>query len=200
MSLLPHPAPFAHFADWFAAAGAAEPNDPNAMALATATPDAAPSLRVVLLKGWDERGFVFYTNLDSQKGGELAANPQVHLNFHWKSLQRQVRIGGRAELVSDAEADAYFTTRPRESQLGAWASLQSQPLPDRATFQARIAETDARFPGDVPRPPRWSGWRVVPERIEFWQARDGRWHEREVYWRAVDSCGADGWRFGLVYP
>lgn len=195
MSLLLHPAPFAHFADWFDAAQASEPNDPNAMAVATATLDGTPSLRVVLLKGWDERGFVFYTNLDSQKGGELAANPQVHLNFHWKSLQRQVRIGGGAELVSATEADAYFATRPRESQLGAWASLQSQPLPDRATFQARIAETDARFPGEVPRPPRWSGWRVVPERIEFWQARDGRWHEREVYWRETD-----GWRFGLVYP
>ncbi len=195
MSLLPHSAPFTRFGEWLAAAEAAEPNDPNAMAVATATPDSAPSLRVVLLKAWDERGFVFYTNLDSQKGSELAANPQTHLNFHWKSLQRQVRIGGRAELVSDAEADAYFATRPRESQLGAWASLQSQPLPDRATFEARLTEMAARFPADVPRPPRWSGWRVVPERIEFWQARDGRWHEREVFWRK-----ADGWHFGLVYP
>ena len=195
MSLLPHPAPFVRFAEWLAAAEAAEPNDPNAMAVATATPDGAPSLRVVLLKAWDERGFVFYTNLDSQKGNELAANPATHLNFHWKSLERQVRIGGRAALVVDAEADAYFATRPRESQLGAWASLQSQPLPDRAAFEARIAEMTARFPGDVPRPPRWSGWRVTPERIEFWQARDGRWHEREVFWRS-----GDGWRFGLVYP
>lgn len=195
MNLLPHPAPFARFGEWLAAAEAAEPNDPNAMAVATATPVAAPSLRVVLLKAWDERGFVFYTNLDSQKGSELAGNPQTHLNFHWKSLQRQVRIGGRAELVSDAEADAYFATRPRESQLGAWASLQSQPLPDRATFEARLTEMAARFPAEVPRPPRWSGWRVVPERIEFWQARDGRWHEREVFWRK-----ADGWHFGLVYP
>ena len=192
---MPLPAPFARFGEWLAAAEAAEPNDPNALAVATAPPDAAPSLRVVLLKAWDERGFVFYTNLDSQKGSELAANPQTHLNFHWKSLQRQVRIGGRAELVSDAEADAYFATRPRESQLGAWASLQSRPLPDRATFEARLTEMAARFPADVPRPPRWSGWRVVPERIEFWQARDGRWHEREVFWRK-----ADGWHFGLVYP
>ena len=200
MSLLPHPAPFTRFAEWFAAAQDAEPNDPNAMALATATPDAVPSLRVVLLKAWDERGFVFYTNLDSQKGRELAANPQVHLNFHWKSLQRQVRIGGRAELVSETQADAYFATRPRESQLGAWASLQSQPLPDRATFAARIAEMAARYPDVVPRPPRWSGWRVVPARIEFWQARDGRWHEREVFWREGGLDAAPGWHFGLVYP
>jgi pyridoxamine 5'-phosphate oxidase len=119
----------------------------------------------------------------------------LHLNVHWKSLQRQVRIGGRAALVPDAEADAYFATRPRESQLGAWASLQSQPLPDRETFEARIAEIAARFPDVVPRPPRWSGWRVTPERIEFWQARDGRWHEREVFWHEPE-----GWRFGLVYP
>lgn len=195
MSLLPHPAPFTRFGEWLTAAEATEPNDPNAMALATATPDGAPSLRVVLLKGWDERGFVFYTNLDSQKGREIAANPALHLNFHWKSLQRQVRIGGRAALVPDAEADAYFATRPRESQLGAWASLQSQPLPDRETFEARIAEIAARFQDVVPRPPRWSGWRVTPERIEFWQARDGRWHEREVFWQEPE-----GWRFGLVYP
>jgi pyridoxamine 5'-phosphate oxidase len=195
MSLLPHPAPFTRFGEWLAAAQASEINDPNAMALATSTPAGAPSLRVVLLKGWDEQGFVFYTNLDSQKGREIAANPEVHLNFHWKSLQRQVRLGGRAALVSDAQADAYFATRPRESQLGAWASLQSQPLPDRATFDARIAEIAARFPQVVPRPPRWSGWRVTPQRIEFWQARDGRWHERDVY-----SRDTEGWQLGLVYP
>ncbi len=195
MTIQPHPAPFARFGEWFAAAAAAEPNDPNAMALATATPDGAPSLRVVLLKAWDERGFVFYTNLTSQKGREIAANPQVHLNLHWKSLKRQVRIGGHAALVSDAEADAYFATRPRESQLGAWASLQSQDLPDRATFEARLAAYDREYPDVVPRPPHWSGWRVTPARIEFWQARDGRWHEREVYHRA-----GDGWQFGLVYP
>ncbi|WP_353216528.1 pyridoxamine 5'-phosphate oxidase [Sandarakinorhabdus sp.] len=195
MTLQPHAAPFVRFGEWLAAAETSEINDPNAMALATATPDGAPSLRVVLLKAWDERGFVFYTNLDSQKGSEIAANAQVHLNFHWKSLQRQVRIGGHAALVPDDEADAYFATRPRESQLGAWASLQSQPLPDRETFAARIAEMAARFPGDVPRPPRWSGWRVTPQRIEFWLARDGRWHEREVFLRDDDS-----WQFGLVYP
>jgi pyridoxamine 5'-phosphate oxidase len=195
MSLLPHSAPFARFGEWLAAAEAAEPNDPNAMAVATVGPDGAPSLRVVLLKAWDERGFVFYTNLDSQKGRELAENGHVHLNFHWKSLQRQVRIGGTAALVDDAEADAYFATRPRDSQLGAWASLQSQPLTDRGTFEARIADMAARFPGDVPRPPRWSGWRVTPTRIEFWQAHEARWHEREVYRR-----DGDAWQYGLVYP
>lgn len=195
MSLLPFPAPFTRFGEWLAAAEASEPNDPNAMAVATVGPDGAPSLRVVLLKAWDERGFVFYTNLDSQKGREIAGNPEVHLNFHWKSLQRQVRIGGTAALVDDAEADAYFATRPRDSQLGAWASLQSQPLPERAIFEARIAEMAARFPGDVPRPPRWSGWRVTPARIEFWQAHEARWHSREVYQRA-----GDGWTLGLVYP
>jgi pyridoxamine 5'-phosphate oxidase len=195
MSLLPHAAPFVRFGEWLAAAEASEPNDPNAMALATVGPEGAPSLRVVLLKAWDERGFVFYTNLDSQKGREMAGNPHVHLNFHWKSLQRQVRIGGRVALVADAEADAYFATRPRDSQLGAWASLQSQPLPDRATFEARIATMAERFPGEVPRPPRWSGWRVTPARIEFWQAHEARWHQREVYHQA-----GDGWQLGLVYP
>jgi pyridoxamine 5'-phosphate oxidase len=195
MSLLPFPAPFTRFGEWLSAAEASEPNDPNAMAVATVGPDGAPSLRVVLLKAWDERGFVFYTNLDSQKGRELAANPHVHLNFHWKSLGRQVRIGGTAALVTDAEADAYFATRPRDSQLGAWASLQSQPLADRATFEARIAEVAARFPGDVPRPPRWSGWRVTPQRIEFWQAHEARWHERDVCLRH-----ADGWAHTLLYP
>jgi pyridoxamine 5'-phosphate oxidase len=195
MSLLPHTAPFVRFGEWLAAAEASEPNDPNAMALATVGPDGAPSLRVVLLKAWDERGFVFYTNLDSQKGSEMAGNAQVHLNFHWKSLQRQLRIAGSVALVDAAEADAYFATRPRDSQLGAWASLQSQPLADRATLEARIAEMDARFPGAVPRPPRWSGWRVTASRIEFWQAHEARWHERDVYLRE-----GDGWRLGLVYP
>lgn len=195
MSILHHHVPFDRFGEWMAAAEGSEINDPNAMAVATVGADGAPSLRVVLLKAWDERGFVFYTNLDSQKGREIAGNAHVHLNFHWKSLQRQVRIGGTAALVDDAEADAYFATRPRDSQLGAWASQQSQPLPDRATFDARVAEFAARFPGEVPRPPRWSGWRVTPSRIEFWQAHEARWHERDVYVR-----DGDGWRHGLVYP
>ena len=190
------PDPFAQFALWFAEASATEPNDPNAFALATATADARPSVRIVLLKFWDQRGFCFYTNLDSRKGAELAANPQVHLDFHWKSQRRQVRIDGLAELVPDAEADAYFASRPRESQIGAWASIQSQPLPDRATFEARIAEFTARFAGsDVPRPPRWSGWRVVPRAFEFWQDRDNRLHERTLYTRSET-----GWATGLLYP
>lgn len=190
------PDPFARFAEWFAAAEASEVNDPNAMALATATVDAKPSVRVVLLKAWDARGFVFYTNLESRKGRELAANPHVQLDLHWKSLRRQIRIDGRAELVADAEADAYFATRARESQLGAWASEQSRPLDDRATFDARFAAVEARFAGgDVPRPPHWSGWRVVPEKIEFWQDREYRLHERLLFTRH-----SSGWVTSALFP
>jgi pyridoxamine 5'-phosphate oxidase len=188
--------PFARFGQWFTAASATEPSDPNAMALATATPDGKPAVRVVLCKAWDERGFVFYSNMDSRKGQELEANPLVHLDFHWKTQRRQVRIDGRAEVVPDAEADAYFATRPRESQVGAWASIQSRPLETRETFEARIAEMAARFAGgDVPRPPRWTGWRVVPQVIEFWQDRDNRLHERLLFTKA-----GDGWSVGLLYP
>ncbi|UKK84295.1 pyridoxamine 5'-phosphate oxidase [Sphingopyxis sp. BSN-002] len=189
-------APFALFDSWFAEARTSEPNDANAMALATSTPDGRPSLRMVLLKGHGPDGFVFYTNLDSRKGGELAGNAHVALLFHWKSLRRQIRIEGAVTPVDDATADAYFATRSRDSQLGAWASDQSRPLGSRETFEARFAEMQARFDGqDVPRPPRWSGWRVTPERIEFWQDREHRLHERNLYVR-----DGENWTKGLLYP
>lgn len=188
--------PFALFDTWYAEARASEPNDSNAMALATATAGGRPSVRMVLLKGHGPDGFVFYTNLDSRKGGELAENPQVALLFHWKSLRRQIRIEGPVAPVADGVADAYFATRSRDSQLGAWASDQSRPLDSRATFEARFAEMQARFEGrDVPRPPRWSGWCVAPERIEFWQDRAHRLHERTLF---VREDG--GWTKGLLYP
>jgi pyridoxamine 5'-phosphate oxidase len=188
--------PHSLFRDWFAEARLSEPNDANAMALATADADGRPSARMVLLKGHDAHGFVFYTNLDSRKGGELAANPHAALLFHWKSLRRQVRIEGDVEPVTAAEADAYFATRSRDSQLGAWASEQSRPLASRAVFESRYEEMAARFKGgDVPRPPRWSGFRLVPERIEFWSDRAHRLHERRLFERS-----GGGWSEGLLYP
>jgi pyridoxamine 5'-phosphate oxidase len=188
--------PFALFDAWYAEARGSEPNDPDAMALATASADGRPSVRMVLLKGHDARGFVFYTNLDSRKGAELAENPNASLLFHWKSLRRQVRIEGRVSAVSDSEADAYFATRGRDSRLGAWASDQSRPLPDRATFEARVEAMRERFgAGDIPRPPRWSGFRVAPQRIEFWSDREARLHERRLFERI-----GEGWREGLLYP
>jgi pyridoxamine 5'-phosphate oxidase len=189
--------PHAIFEEWLAEARLAEPNDPTAMALATADADGRPSLRMVLLKGHDERGFVFYTNMDSRKGEELAANPRAALLFHWKSLRRQVRVEGRVVPVADDEADAYFATRARDSQLGAWASDQSRPLESRALFEARYLAMKDRFEGsDVPRPPRWSGWRMVPERIELWTSRDHRLHERRLFTPAPEG----GWNEGLLYP
>jgi pyridoxamine 5'-phosphate oxidase len=188
--------PHALFDEWLAEARLSEPNDPTAMALATADGDGRPSVRMVLMKGHDPRGFVFYTNLDSRKGEELAANPRAALLFHWKSLRRPVRIEGPVEPVSAEEADAYFATRARDSQLGAWASDQSRPLESRALFEARYEETRSRFEGrEVPRPPRWAGWRVAPERIEFWTSREHRLHERRLFTRA-----GEGWAEGLLYP
>jgi pyridoxamine 5'-phosphate oxidase len=188
--------PFRLFADWFAEARESEPNDPDAMALATATPDGRPSVRMVLLKGHGPHGFTFYTNLDSRKGAELAANPRAALLFHWKSLRRQVRIEGPVEPVPDQDADAYFATRSRDSQLGAWASWQSRPLDARPTFEKRYEELARRFDGaDVPRPPRWSGYRLKPELFEFWTDRPHRLHERRLF-TAEDA----GWREGLLYP
>ena len=188
--------PHSLFEEWFAFARGSEPNDPNAMALATADAAGRPSVRMVLLKGHDQRGFVFYTNQDSRKGLDLDLNPNAGLLFHWKSLRRQVRVEGRVEPVGTEEADAYFATRSRDSQLGAWASDQSRPLESRETFEARYEEIRARFEGqDVPRPPRWSGFRVVPQRIEFWTDRAHRLHERRLFTRSEA-----GWSEGLLYP
>jgi pyridoxamine 5'-phosphate oxidase len=188
--------PLPIFEAWFAEARASEINDSNAMALATVGADGQPSLRMVLLKGHDARGFVFYTNLEGRKAGELFGQPRAALLFHWKSLRRQVRIEGPVSQVSDAEGDAYFATRSRDSQLGAWASDQSRPLDSRATFEARFHAMETRFAGgEVPRPPHWSGFRVAPERIELWQDREHRLHERRLFTRT-----ADGWTEGLLYP
>mgnify|MGYP003365790491 FL=1 len=188
--------PFDLFALWIAEAEVHEPNDPNAMALATATPDGRPSVRMILLKGADRKGFVFYTNLESRKGRELLANPHAALLFHWKSLRRQIRIEGPVSPVTDAEADAYFASRSRNSRLGAIASEQSRPLPDRATFERRIAEVTARYgDGDIPRPVNWSGFRLCPEAMEFWQDRPYRMHDRAT-WTRTES----GWSATRLYP
>lgn len=188
--------PFALFDTWYAEAKVAEINDPDAMSVATSTPEGRPSVRMVLLKGYGPEGFIFYTNADSRKGEELAANPQAALLFHWKSLRRQVRIEGPTEEVSPAEADAYFATRGRDSQIGAWASDQSRPLDARETFEQRYEELRSRFEGsELPRPPRWTGFRILPERIEFWSDRAHRLHERRLF-----ICGPEGWDEGLLYP
>ena len=189
--------PFTKFDGWMAEAWTHEPGDANAMTLATSTPDGVPAARIVLLKGADERGFVFYTNKQSRKAEELTANTRAALLFHWKPLGRQVRIEGRVEDVTDAEADAYYDTRARISRLGAWASDQSRVLPDRAVLERRLAEYEARYPGeDIPRPPHWSGYRVIPERFEFWQNMPYRLHDRTVYTKAADG----GWIVGKLFP
>jgi pyridoxamine 5'-phosphate oxidase len=174
--------PHTLFEEWLSEAEANEINDPTAMALATADSEGQPSVRMVLLKGYDERGFVFYTNLGSRKSSEITENPNVALLFHWKSLRRQVRVEGPLSQVTDAEADAYFASRARLSRIGAWASDQSQPLESRAVLEARVAELEKRFEGqDPPRPKDWSGFRVQPRRIEFWQDGAFRLHDRIVY-------------------
>ncbi|MBV8538739.1 MAG: pyridoxamine 5'-phosphate oxidase [Alphaproteobacteria bacterium] len=195
-STAPDTDPLVLFREWLAEATQREPNDPTAMALATVGADGQPSARMVLLKGADEQGFVFYTNLESQKAAELAANARASLLFHWKSLRRQVRIEGTVTGVSDAEADAYFASRPRGAQIGAWASRQSRRLESRFALEKRVAEYTTKFGlGTVPRPAFWSGYRVKPGRIEFWQDRPFRLHDRLVYTR-----DREGWRTDKLYP
>ena len=199
-SALPDSDPLGLFDTWFAEARETEPNDSNAMALATATPDGRPSVRMVLLKGHDASGFTFYTNTHSRKGEEIRANGHAALLFHWKSLRRQIRIEGPLSQVADEVADAYFHSRSRASQLGAVASDQSRPLDERATFVERFAEAEKRFEGgEVQRPPHWTGFTLAPERIEFWLDRDNRLHDRRLFTRTDDEQGG-GWRSTLLFP
>jgi pyridoxamine 5'-phosphate oxidase len=188
--------PFALFAEWMALAEAQEINDPDAMAIATATPDGRPSVRMVLMRRHGPEGFGFFTNLESRKGQEIASNPWGALCIHWKSLRKQVRAEGRLVQTSDEDADAYFESRSRNSRIGSHASDQSRPLDSRETFKRRVAEAQARFAeGDVPRPPHWSGFRLVPDVIEFWEDVEFRLHHRRLFTRTDE-----GWTEGLLYP
>lgn len=188
--------PFRLFAAWLQDATKSEPNDPNGVALATVDDDGMPDVRMVLLKGFDEEGFVFYTNFESAKGRELLSTMKAAMCFHWKSLRRQVRVRGPVEVVSDAEADAYYATRPRGSRIGAWASAQSRPLDSRRTLEAAVAELEAKYGGDdIPRPAHWSGFRIKPVTIEFWQDGAFRLHDRIVFARAGDR-----WETTRLYP
>lgn len=195
---MPDPDPMQQIVDWLEYARANEPSDAEAMSVATVDSDGRPSLRMVLVRGLDPRGLIFYTNLNSRKGHELSANPWAALCFHWKSVARQLRVEGQAELVTDDEADAYFASRERESQIGAWASRQSSELEGRLALEKRVARYTAKFGvGAVPRPDFWSGYRVVPRRIEFWQKRPFRLHERTCYERDTED---DAWRLSKLYP
>lgn len=188
--------PYALFAQWLADAGKSEPNDPNATALATVDTDGLPDVRMVLLKDFDEQGFVFYTNYESAKGQEILSTMKAALCFHWKSLRRQVRVRGLVETVSDAEADAYFASRPRGSRIGAWASAQSRPLESRFALEKSVAEYTARYAiGEIPRPPHWSGFRIKPVAIEFWHDRPFRLHDRVRF----EADGGD-WKKTRLYP
>ena len=190
------PEPFELFAAWLEDATASEPNDPNAVAVATVDSDGLPDVRMVLLKGFDQAGFVFYTNFESAKGRELLANMKAAMCFHWKSLRRQVRVRGPVEVVSDEDADAYYATRPRGSRIGAWASKQSRPLESRFALEKAVAEYTARYAiGTIPRPSYWSGFRIVPQEIEFWHDRPFRLHDRMKFVRT-----AGGWDKTRLYP
>lgn len=199
-SAIPSGDPFALFDTWFAEAKESEPNDPNAMALATATPDGRPSVRMVLLKGHGpENGFVFYTNTNSRKGEDILSNMHAALLFHWKSLRRQIRIEGPLTEVAPSVADEYFHSRPRKSQIGSAASDQSAPLPDRQAYLDRVAELTEQYPeGDIPRPSHWTGFRLIPKRVEFWLDRPNRLHDRRLFVRDRDD--GDGWSDTLLYP
>jgi pyridoxamine 5'-phosphate oxidase len=191
------PNPIEQFRIWFDEALATNLHEPNAMIVATATPDGRPSARVVLLKGFDERGFVFYTNYEGRKGQELEANPYAALLFYWGELERQVRLEGRVGRIPAEESDAYFAGRPRGSQLGAWTSEQSRPIKGRGALEKRLRELEAEYEGrEVPRPPFWGGYRVEPETMEFWQGRENRLHDRLVYRRSEDG----GWRRERLQP